>query len=143
MPSSAPQIPAAAVEAAGEAAMAKHSFRPYDETTRTMLEAAYPHLLAAFEKPLLDQAQRFDDEAAEVNENPTIGAVKRIQAETIRTALASIDSDGGAACCCDTFEGKGIAMPDCDIHGHEVETVAEFEDPPLLPDTTKETPDAT
>lgn len=32
-------------------------------------------------------AERFEREAAEVSENPTIALVKRIQAETIRTVL--------------------------------------------------------
>lgn len=54
MPSSStPQIPAEAIEAAGVAAMEKHHFRPYDETTLTMLEAAYPHLFAVWKERLL------------------------------------------------------------------------------------------
>jgi hypothetical protein len=61
-----PRVTDEAVEAAAAAAMEKHHFRPYDATTRTMLEAAYPHLLAASRKPVeeeLDLARRHAEEA--------------------------------------------------------------------------------
>jgi hypothetical protein len=67
---------------------------PPSEYERYVPASAQPVLdVEGLRGKLLSQAERFEADAAEVSENPTIASVKRIQAETIRSALATALSD--------------------------------------------------
>jgi hypothetical protein len=85
MPSSAPQIPAAAITAA------------CDLTGSDAIRAAYPHLLAAFKERLLS-----DEAVHEITQQiveGSFGEVLSLPFQTVKDALSdfcvSIDSDGG------------------------------------------------